>query len=316
MKSAFRVVGGLDFDAREDREDKRTRLEDRKRAAPLIREWRKRVRHHMRAGYLLPIDEMVALELLNYPSANHGKCYAGRRRIADTIGSNQRTVDRALERLEACGLLKSRRGGPGKTATRFFCCNHLFVFGGKAFLPLAESSLDATPESSLDATPEAHKLLEQQKSPEQSLPLSPDHALDGEIIVGTMTFAEFWNASGKQGSEGFARSEWRKLKTDDVASISNRLQSDPTAIRQGVWSGTWLRDRLWLEARRESADEDHGDAAPLPTYTHVHAAPGSDLWRQERERKRIAGESLKLMDAWAKEGRGVTVRVPVMVSDS
>jgi len=36
---------------------------DRKRAAPFLREWRKRVRHHVMAGYLLPIDEMVALEL-------------------------------------------------------------------------------------------------------------------------------------------------------------------------------------------------------------------------------------------------------------
>lgn len=310
MKSAFRIVGGLDFDASADRDDdKRALAEARKRARPLLREWLRRVRHHIRAGLLVPVDGLVAEELENYPSANYGRCYAGRNRIAEAIGSYPRTVDRSFQRLEACGLLQTRRGGPGKTATRFFCCNWRFVFGGNAFLPVRTVGHVASPDSpsvaSLESPPVANKPSEKENPPEHNPPLSPDHALDGEIIDGAISFDEFWSASGKQGLEGFARSEWRKLDARDRAEIADRLRIDGRAIRRGVWSGTWLRDRLWIE--KVSSEPEPELVVPAPRY--VHAEVGSDLWRQEYERRRLAGESVKLMDTWAKEGRGITVKI-------
>jgi len=96
------------------------------------------------------------------------------------------------------------------------------------------------------------------------------------------------NSGLRQGSvvsEGYARAQWRKLKPDDVAAISDRLQRDPSALKQQrrVWSGTWLEDRLWLhEEPSESADEVLGDPSPVPRF--VHAEVGTELWRQERER--------------------------------
>jgi hypothetical protein len=126
--------------------------------------------------------------------------------------------------------------------------------------------------------------------------------LEGEIITGVISFQEFWKAAGRRGKEGFARSEWRKLSSADQAAISDRLQRDGRLRIGDVYAGIWLRDRVWEEPSPATPDVSFD---PAPLAVNVIAHRGSDLWRFERERYCAAGnhQMVKLMDAWAEQGK-------------
>jgi hypothetical protein len=346
MKSIFRIAGGLDYSTRQA--EKQFLADARERARPILREWLRRIELDVMAGRLAAIDFLTAKELCNYPSANVGRCYASQDRIGEAIGACARTARSSLKRLREREYLSTKRGGPGRTATWFFCVNGKAIFGGVAFLPTKQPAIGKPTQpaqerkaaSGLERKDLSDKPCEQLDPDEHDPPLTPEPTLasalddesvvsgfgnarrqrsDGElpneepsapeieIIVGEISFVEFWRASGKQGSEGFARAEWRKLSRYDIAAIADRLRSpDGLGFKRGVWSGTWLRDRVWSE-RAEPISDQHEACAAGPRY--VYATPGSELWRRERERRRVAGESVEIMDNWAAQDRGVTVQL-------
>jgi hypothetical protein len=351
MKSIFSIAGGLDYSTRQA--EKQSLADARKRARPVLREWLRRIELDVMSGQLAAIDFLTAKELCNYPSANVGRCYASQDRIGAAIGASARTARSSLKRLREREYLSTKRGGPGRTATWFFCVNGKAIFGGVAFLPTkrpaigkpTQAAQERKAASGLERKDLSDKPCEQLHPNEHDPPLTPEptHASavddecvvsafgnarrqrsDGEvpneepsaetsapeveIIVGEISFAEFWRASGKQGSEGFARAEWRKLSRYDIAAIADRLRSsNGNGFKRGVWSGTWLRDRVWAEKAERIISDEHETRAAGPRY--AHAEPGSELWRRERERRRLAGESVASMDGWAAQGRGVTVQL-------
>jgi hypothetical protein len=320
---ALRVVAGLDFSATPT-DDAKALAEARKRARPILREWLHRIELAVMGGELSPTDYLMAKELGNYPSANQGRCYAGQERLGrEGLGSSARTARASLKRLRDRGFLSRKRGGPGRTASWTFCVNDKPIFEGAAFLPASPSPIENTQHcapdrkeaSGLDRKDVSAKPLEQGQPTERNPPFSPGTAsesggptkpttIDGEIIAGVISFQEFWLAAGRPGHEGFARAEWRKLSASDRAAITDRLRRDGELGLRNLWAGTWLRDRVWEEP-------------PLPAIEFklferpviVHAQPGSELWRAERERLLVLGDlrSVKLMDDFAAAGKGWTV---------
>ncbi len=329
----FRIVGGR------DQNDPKSLAEARRRARPLLRYWLRKVERAVVDGRLLPIDYLLAKELTNYPSSNQGRCYAGQKRLGRAVGRCARTARQSLKRLCTNGLLLSKRGGPGRTASWSFCFERTPIFGGdpKDAAPApkptgvpsppvgstATSALDRQPVAGLDRQPVAAKPSEPDPNIERNpSPLAPTTAgecctsvgrpsevskpLDGEILSDVISFQEFWIAAGRSGHEGFARGEWRKLSTSDKAVISDRLQRGGRLDLHRLWAGTWLRDRVWEESPIEP--ETCFDFAPRPVPQY--AKPGSDIWRAERERLRAAGYSflVKFMDHQASQGKGWNVQ--------
>jgi hypothetical protein len=342
MKRLFRVVGGLDL---APQSEKKALDEARKRARPILKEWLRRVELDVMAGQLAALDFLTAKELANYPSSNEGRCYAGQKRIGEAIGASARTARSSLKRLRDRGFVWCKRGGPGRSASWTFCVNDKPIFGGAAFLPASippvekqqHSAQDRKDVSGLDrkdvaAKPSDSDPVERDPSPlppkavtepsgsTKGLPSEVSQAQadptggkntpvatgqDGEIITEVISFQEFWLAAGRRGHEGFARGEWRKLSPADKAAISDRLQRDGQLGLRNLWAGTWLRDRVWEEAVLAPERDE-----PEPRSTTVHAKPGSELWRAERERLSAAGLHflVKFMDDRAASGEGWSVQ--------
>jgi hypothetical protein len=293
----------------------------------------RRIELDVMAGRLAPLDFLVAKELSNYPSANEGRCYAGQKRIGKAVGACDRTARSSLKRLRDREFIFRKRGGPGRTASWTFCVNGKPIFGGVAFLPTSippvEKSTNSAQErkhaAGLDRKDVSAKPSEQDNPIEHNPPLTPTAGAcgqtvglaneaseevvhHGEIVSGMISFQQFWLAAGRQGHEGFARGEWRKLSTSDKAAISDRLQRDGRLALRGLWVGTWLRDRVWEEP--VPIQEKPEFVCRSRVYD---AAPGSELWRAERERLRTSGDPLardciKLMDEFAAKGKGWSVR--------
>jgi hypothetical protein len=326
MNPAFRVVGGLDLTPQNE---KKSLDEARKRARPVLREWLRRVELDVMAGQLAAIDFLMAKELTNYPSANEGRCYAGQERLGAGLGSSARTARASLKRLRDRGFVWCKRGGPGRSASWTFCVNGKPIFGGVAFLPTniapveeqQFSAQDRKHVAGLDRKDVSAKPCEQaqpiERDPSPLPPVEPcgattmppsegSKAIQGEVLTGAISFQEFWLAAGRSGHEGFARAEWRKLSASDKASIADRLQRDGQLGLRNLWAGTWLRDRVWEEPTAAVEPDLRRYVRP----TIVHAAPGSDLWRAERERLRAMGDrrSVKLMDDFAAAGNGWSVQ--------
>jgi hypothetical protein len=120
----FRVVGGKDSSEQNSLE------EARRRARPLIRYWLGKVERAVLSGRLLPIDLMIAKQLVNYPSANEGRCYAGQTALGKAVARSVRTARESLARMRCDGLLACKRGGPGRTASWTFCFKNTPIFGG------------------------------------------------------------------------------------------------------------------------------------------------------------------------------------------
>jgi hypothetical protein len=136
-------------------------------------------------------------------------------------------------------------------------------------------------------------------------------ALDGEIIVGEISFQEFWMATGRRGPEGFARAEWRKLTTADKAAIADQLRRDGRLSVRDLWAGGWLRDRVWEDYPDDDAEDESGGFGGLPlnlAVGEVMLAPYSDEWWAEHARRLALGESVKFMEAQASRGNGWGVR--------
>ena len=69
--------------------------------------------------------------------------------------------------------------------------------------------------------------------------------LNGKVlVVGEISFQEFWMATGRRGNEGFARAQWRKLTVADRNAIADLLDRDGRLSIGNLWAGVWLRDRL------------------------------------------------------------------------
>jgi hypothetical protein len=324
----FRIVGGLDLTPQSE---KKALDEARKRARPVLRAWLRRVELDVMAGQLAALDFLTAKELTNYPSANEGRCYAGQERLGAALGSSARTARSSLKRLRDRGFVCCKRGGPGRSASWTFCVNGKPIFGGVAFLPtkiapVEEQQLSAQERkhvAGLDRKDVSGKPSEQDHPIERNpsplpptttlassgttreLPSEASKAIDGEVIAGAISFQEFWLAAGRSGREGFARGEWRKLSASDKAAISDRLKRDGHLGLRNLWAGTWLRDRVWEEP---PAPIEPDTPRYVPT-TAVHAPPGSELWRAERERLRAAGLHfmVKFMDDRAAAGEGWSV---------
>src|SRR5438105_2105406 len=99
-RAAFRIVADRDFSVPCENEKQALAIA-RERARPVVRQWLRRVKLEVTAGWLLPIDLLVAEELTDYPSANEGRCYAGQERLARALGCCPRTVRSSLARLRA-----------------------------------------------------------------------------------------------------------------------------------------------------------------------------------------------------------------------
>ena len=314
----FRVVGGRD-------QHPNSLAEARKHARPLLRYWMRKVEKAVLSGRLLPIDLMLAKELTNYPSANEGRCYAGQKRLGAAIARSDRTARECLKRLCQDGLLACKRGGPGRTASWTFCFKSTPIFGGELrdapAAPPVESIATAVQDrkpaaqdrkstsgldrkSASDKPSELKHDIECKPSPlppvvpsgtAVGLPTKKEEeagpVVDGEVISGAISFQEFWLAAGRRGAEGFARAEWRKLSNSDIAAISDRLRRDGRLRMRNIWAGVWLRDRVWEEPPEPLPEIKFHPRPPV-----TEALPGSDLWRAERERRRAAGESTKLID--------------------
>jgi Helix-turn-helix domain len=307
----FRIVGGRE-------QDRKSLDAARRRARPLLRYWLRKVERAVIDRRLLPIDYLLAKELTNYPSANDGRCYAGQKRLAGKIGRSDRTARQSLKRLCGEGLLKGKRGGPARTASWSFCFAKTPIFDGTdpAFSAQDRKSASGLDRKSASAKPSEPKPIEHKPPPTRTnsavgttagLPMKVEAAIDGEVILGLMSFQEFWLAAGRRGHEGFARAQWRKLSFEDKAAITDRLQRDGGCALRDLWAGVWLRDRVWKEQAlpppRQTEQPDE-----LTRLHHVQA--GSALWMDERERLLAAGRHsmVKLMDDFAAAGRGWTVR--------
>ena len=142
-----------------------------------------------------------------------------------------------------------------------------------------------------------------------------------ELAISTAGAASYWaifkrgrSAVAPQRNDevrrlGCARAEWSKLSAADHAAIADRLRRDGSIACRDLWTGIWLRDRVWEETPpRATAVHEPLPARPSPEY----ADAGSALWRTERERLRAEGRqsTVTLMDQFAAAGRGWTCRHP------
>ena len=76
----------------------------------LLKDWRRQVERAVIERRLPETALRLADELVNYPSANEGRCWAGQKRLGTKIGRTERTV-RALTE----GVLR-RRSASSKLA--------------------------------------------------------------------------------------------------------------------------------------------------------------------------------------------------------
>src|SRR5690348_17306714 len=100
----------------------------RSAARGLLRAWLGAVEHKVRTKALKDLDYRLATILTSFPSANAGKCWAGQKRLAQQAGRSERTVREALGRLATQGLLRKRRGGPGRTSCYSFTIDGVLIF--------------------------------------------------------------------------------------------------------------------------------------------------------------------------------------------
>jgi hypothetical protein len=138
--------------------------------------------------------------------------------------------------------------------------------------------------------------------------------LTGEVLPpeSEITFDEFWKAIRREpGKTGPALAAWRKLSRDDRRAISDLI--GPNGIdMDGMWAAVWLAQRRWecapLKSSRSEWQAAHDELHAFVNRTIVDLKPYSTEWTAERDRRIAAGESVKLMDTWARDGRGWACR--------
>jgi hypothetical protein len=313
MKPLFRVVGGLDIATTNSKAELAAA---RRRARPILKRWLQRVEHHVLSKQLLPLDYLMAKELTNYPSANEGRCYAGQERLGAAVGSCSRTARSSLKRLCDAGLLVSKRGGPGRTASWSFCINGEPIFCGAKRRVAAE---DRQNPSRLDRQSVANKPsdpdpIEHDPPPLPPMPnvLAEGGGLTGEVLPpeSEITFDKFIRAiRGSPGRLGPACSIWSKLTRNERAAISNRVGRNGIDL-DGMHASVWLKTRRWEAEPLALQCEDLAAAlCSVMAQGHVHELkPHSAEWNAERARKVAAGESVMFMDERATQGFAWGVR--------
>ena len=299
--------------------------------------WLKEVESEIHAGNLIDGDLRFGKALCSFPSATlEGVCWAGQLRLSKSLAKSVSTVGRAVARFEGVGLLWSERRGRGRTN------RYVFSIKGKPLVDRSHdraSMQDHNPASVQDheghdrssVTDKSTKLPESTNRdsppnppPATALADTPQDSasygvtLQGEVLgpEGEITFEEFWKAlrHDEPGPTGPALAHWRKLSADDRRAIGALIGPNGLDLDR-MWATTWLADRRWERQRLRSrslmdAVDAMGDRLSGLKRTHsVILKPYSTEWNAERTRKIEAGEIVKLMDTWAREGRGWEMRV-------
>ena len=303
----LRVVGGTEPNS------KALLAEARRVARPVLNQWLRDVERGVVSGVLAPLDYLTAKALVNFPSANDGYCYVGRRRLAKSVGTCTRTAASSLRRLRAAGFLTRKRGGPGRTAKSIFCVHGVPIFDVQRAAPDVQGS------ARLDVQDSAHKPSELKPIKHKPPPKPPQRVLDegglGEEVTASKSepsFDEFWRAIRHDpGQPGPAMAAWHRLSRNDRRAIDNLIGPHGIDL-DGMWAAVWLAQRRWesapLTRRRQT------DAAEIRV---IELKPGSPEWTAERDRKLAAGESVALIDSQASQGRGWSVRVhPLRFADA
>lgn len=310
MRPELKVVAGVEHDA------KRALKAARDAARPVLKRWIENVDNLVAKRALKPLDSLVARHLTNYPSANEGRCYAGQERIGEKVGCSARSARRSLKRLRDAGLLATKRGGPGKSASWSFCINGQPIFPARQRPMSAQERPDLAglERPDLADKPSELKPIERKPPPNPPAPSALDEGgLTGEVLppASEITFDEFWKAIRHDpGGTGPALAAWRKLSRDDRAAIGALIGPQGIDL-DGMWAAVWLAQRRWEAAPLKSARNEWRAACDeLRAFVQrtVHLEPHSIEWSAERARKIAAGEPVTLMDTWARDGRGWTVR--------
>jgi hypothetical protein len=156
-------------------------------------------------------------------------------------------------------------------------------------------------------------------SREESTKESTGGALVGEIITPqSISFDDFWTASGMVGEIGPAMAVWAKLKDSARAAIGDMISRNGAIDTEGIWACTWLKNRGWERPPRiarpavrmmdfgtrpatfspeDEAKQALANGAPV-------LKPYSDEWRAARNRYMARGQSVYVMDKWADRGKG------------
>jgi DNA-binding PadR family transcriptional regulator len=217
--------------------------EARAAARPLVLAWLKNVEAKVRTKKLRDLDYRLAVILTNYPSANVGKCWAGQKRLSDQAGRCERTTREALGRLESEGLLKTRRGGQGRTSCYTFTVDGCEVFGRQR-------------DAGLDRQQAAAKPSELKPTEQEDSPPTPTHRADLIDLAAerrtrrsAITGYEFLAKCRRVESckDGPALAEWNRLSRADQQAIWRIIEHDGNldVAFFDVWVCTFLKNRMW-----------------------------------------------------------------------
>jgi hypothetical protein len=225
--------------------------EARAAARPLILTWLKNVEAKVRTKKLRDLDYRLAVILTNYPSANVGKCWAGQKRLSDQAGRCERTIREALGRLESAGMLKTRRGGQGRTSCYSFAVDGLEMFGRQRDADLDRQNVTGLDRQQVAAKPSEPKPTEQ----EDSLPtlsrggdvidLVAERRTRRPAITGHDFLSKCRRVAGCL--EGPALAEWNRLPAADRQAIWGLVDRDGAIDLDflNVWACTFLKNRMW-----------------------------------------------------------------------
>jgi hypothetical protein len=339
------VADVLPFDIGKSR--KRASESDKARAGRIaIRTWAKHVEQLTRDGVLRSVDTRVAAALMNYPSATlYGYSFPKQKTLAEALNLSKRTVRRSIERMKRVRALHIKQRGKKHSSKYWFCIAGELVISDEAVRFSSDTDGHPSPlsvartgpsSSDTDGHPnplsvamngpeescylfESHNQESPPKPPTSSAPVEPpsgqpseNHMLSGEVLgpEGDLTFDDFWKAIRTQpGNAGAALAAWRKLSINDRRAIGHLI--GPHGIElDGIWACTWLKDRRWEAARLNSRSSWTEALDELKAFNRRRPSdlkPYSAEWNAERNRKVAAGEPVKLMDAWARDGRGWTI---------
>jgi hypothetical protein len=251
--------------------------EPRPAATPEIKarigQWKAEVKAACLAGYISKGGDKYLLELLMIPSVARGDygLYCDTE-MGERINVKGRTIRRHRKDAEIHGLVEVLGHGKDRKPcmVRPILRDGTPVFGGAKLAgksdtfgrltrPVVAAELLLTdileteeppplaPSPGPDDTTRGGEALDQIEDQPAANPQPVELAKPIEPVEPAMTFVAFWQAMGRSGSEGYARSEWRKLSAADKAAIRDRL-SRPHSWAAGMYAGNWLRDRVWEES--------------------------------------------------------------------
>jgi hypothetical protein len=279
--------------------------EARAAARPLILAWLKNVEAKVRTKKLRDLDYRLAVILTNYPSANAGKCWAGQKRLSDQAGRCERTIREALGRLESEGLLKTRRGGQGRTSCYSFAVDGCEVFGQQR-----DAALDRQNVAGLDRQQAAAKPLEPKPTEQKdSLPtlsrggdvidLVAERRTRRPAIAGCEFLAKCRRVEGCLDGPAFA--EWNRLPQVDQQAIWRIIERDGNldVAFFDVWVCTFLKNRMWDGL----GDNDLPKRAKEEIDRHLAAKQSPKSAAQPFADRVFVPEDTPQWDAWSRHYR-------------